>query len=172
MWKLTVDFASPSAAAICDGRRPRASASATRARMLPAGKSDADSEITRAGGSCSPAASIRATSWSISRNVRGGFGGRTRLRRLLAGLRSMCSSSIVVEDRREHLDQLLHRREPERLQPPTMPVAQQGAGGDRRAQLLDLAELALLERQAQAAVDLVLPVCAEDRVQVAVSRHR
>ena len=61
----------------------------------------------------------------------------------------------VVEDRREHVDQLAERRRAERNAAPVALVAQVRAGGDRGAQLAGLAHLVGLERKAQLGVDLV-----------------
>ena len=117
--------------------------------------------------SCSPAASVRATSSSISRNVRGGLGTLMRIRRLRAGLRSRCPSSTASS--RIVVRQAVSLRiiaGPERSHSPPAAVAQHGAGLDRSSELGGFLELVGLEGETEVGVDLVEAVLAEERQQV------
>src|SRR3954452_20617130 len=121
--------------------------------------------MTGAAASCPPAASIRATSSSISRNVRGGLGARTRIRRPRAGLRSMYSSSIASSRIAASVSVSFFSDASPRGRT-RRPCRSRSTGRDRSAELLCLAELDLLEAQAQLPVDLVEPVRAEKRQQM------
>ena len=113
------------------GPMPVVQRSATLAPSIP-GPGVAGERRSGKRASCSAAASISATSSSISRKVRGGLGTRTRMRRLRAGLRSRWPSSIASSRIAEAVDELAESRRAR---------AAPGGGGDlagrRRRRWLD-----------------------------------
>ena len=157
---------SPSAAAMSLERMPCAAARATSARVPSSRSRDASSAgepgaVLLAGG-----VDERDELVHLEERSRG----LGRLDAHAAPARRVALDVLVldglVENAAERLDELLDRRQPERSDSPPAPVAQLGARGDGTPQLLGLAQLGLLEAQADAAVDLVQSVVAEEGQQV------
>jgi hypothetical protein len=69
----------------------------------------------------------------------------------------------IVEDSRKAIEHLAHRRRAERYRAPPATVANIGAGLDRLAQFLRLAQQVSLEGEAQIAVDLIEAKVTEER---------